>query len=154
MSELEFKKISLNELDDNLLFALRIQDQEYFPTPWSEDGWRSSLASSDRYALYVVKDGMAIAGFSLFYLLGEDHLAHLQKIVVGPKYRRDGVAMKLMSIALDDLKSSGFAKFYLEVEHGNSAAKSLYQKLAFKLIRVSKNFYGAEKDAEIMMLSL
>ena len=58
--------------------------------------------------------------------------------------RGKGVAKKLLSLALDNLKDSGINKIFLEVRESNFCAISLYNSLGFVKIAERKNYYGTE----------
>jgi ribosomal protein S18 acetylase RimI-like enzyme len=51
--------------------------------------------------------------------------------VVDPLWRGRGIAQLLMGRAIMIAQASGAFKIYIEVDHGNTAAHGLYQKLGF-----------------------
>jgi len=57
----------------------------------------------------------------------------IQHLVVAPKFRRQGVATKLLSAALDAARSRGIERIELDVWSFNSEAKNFYLKNGFKV---------------------
>jgi ribosomal-protein-alanine N-acetyltransferase len=55
---------------------------------------------------------------------------------------------------LSELKERKIAKVFLEVEHDNVPALSLYEKAGFVRYGYRRGYYGAGKDAVLMSLDL
>ncbi len=131
-------------------------DKMFFPTPWSNNSWNAVLESADRYLLFLLKEADSLIGLILFDMIVLDNCAHLLKIVLHPKYRSQGLAYKMLSEAIDfvlnfNLINRDKLKFYLEVDEQNITAISLYLKAGFVKIHTSRDFYGKNKNALIMM---
>jgi diamine N-acetyltransferase len=60
-------------------------------------------------------------------------LLYIQHLIVAPKFRRRGIATKLLSAALDAAKSRGVERIELDVWSFNSEAKHFYLKKGFKI---------------------
>ena len=58
-------------------------------------------------------------------------LLYIQHLVVAPKFRRQRVATKLLSAALDAAKSRGIERIELDVWSFNSEARNFYSKNGF-----------------------
>ncbi len=75
-----------------------------------------------------------------------------------PKQRRRGLAEKLVSHSISELKKGAANVMFLEVRDDNLAAQTLYQKLGFIQTATRANYYalpdGTAKDAIIMRLPL
>jgi len=90
-------------------------------------------------------------GFSKLDRLNMRKLGHIISIAVLPEHRRRGVAKALLSRALKALREEyGCSEAYLEVRVSNAPAISLYRKLGFEIVRVSKRYYIDGEDAYIM----
>ena len=90
-------------------------------------------------------------GFSKLDKLNFKKLGHVISIAVLPEYRRKGIARNLLSSALKALKEHyGCEEAYLEVRVSNSPALSLYRKLGFTVIKVSKRYYVDGENAYVM----
>ena len=68
-------------------------------------------------------------------------------IVVDEKYRRKGIASKLLSSIFN--KYDNDYSYFLEVRESNKAATKLYNKNGFKIINIRKKYYDDE-DAIVM----
>ena len=76
----------------------------------------------------------------------EMKLGHVLTIDVIPKYRRKGIATKLLQKIERELQNSGVKTSYLEVRKDNVAARKLYQKLGYREIEVLKDYYSRGGD--------
>lgn len=127
-------------------------DHENFPTPWRPEEWEKLLADGQReFSLGAKLQNGHILGFALFLHDHADSFTHLVKIVVDPKFLRQGIAKEIF----DAFLSKGpvfWKKIYLEVESSNLAAHSFYKKLGFQELRVLKDFYGQGRDGLGMLM--
>jgi diamine N-acetyltransferase len=60
-------------------------------------------------------------------------LLYIQHLIVAPKFRRRGIATKLLSAALNAARSKGIERIELDVWSFNSEAKHFYLKNGFKV---------------------
>ncbi len=74
---------------------------------------------------------------------------HVLNLAVDPRFRRRGLATKLMEHGLAWLRQQGMSEVWLEVRVSNKAARLLYQKLGFSEMRRLWRYYGDE-DAVVM----
>lgn len=91
-----------------------------------------------RYYAYLI-DGN-IVGF-INYTLIYDRM-EIININVLPKFRRKGVATKLMEIMIDNGVVHKVSNITLEVRKDNEAAISLYRKYGFSDVAIRKKYYG------------
>ena len=96
--------------------------------------------------LYGYYDNNTLIGFIHVTKIYES--MDIVNIVVDVKYRRCGVASKLIDYAY--LQFNDLEKILLEVNVNNKSAISLYEKNGFSVIDVRKKYYGQD-DALIMM---
>ena len=71
--------------------------------------------------------------------------AELLFIAIKPECREKGVAVKLIQIALEELRNRNIAKVKVTVVRHNTVVNNLLRKLGFNLIR-SFDFYGKEMN--------
>jgi len=69
-------------------------------------------------------------GITIFENFSYGDVEHL---LVDPKYRRRGIAKELMSFIEDYAKKKGLKGVRLSVNAKNSLAKSIYEKMGFKM---------------------
>lgn len=115
-----------------------------FPTKerWSEASWEQELRGSRRTTL-VARDARLL-GVITFQDMGE--AADLNRIVVRPDARRQGVADALMQAGLSTVGK----RCLLEVRDDNLPAVELYRKHGFSTIHRRNDYYGAGADALVM----
>ena len=101
--------------------------------------------------LFCYKKNNEIIGFISYSVIYER--AELNYIVTDEKYRRCGVAQKLLDYTLDDLKNNMVENFSLEVNVNNKEAISFYLKNGFK-IKATRNNYYENNDAYLMVLEV
>ena len=90
-------------------------------------------------------------GFSKLSKLNLTRLGHVISIAVLPEYRRRGIAKALLTRAMKVLKEEyGCEEVYLEVRVSNQPAISLYRKLGFEIVKISRRYYVDGEDAYIM----
>ena len=101
--------------------------------------------------MFCYKKNNKIIAFISYSIIYER--AELNYIVVDEKYRRKGIAQKLLDFALDDLKNNMVENFSLEVNVNNKAAISFYLKKGFEIKTVRSNYYK-DSDAYLMVLEV
>lgn len=90
-------------------------------------------------------------GFSKLSKLNLTRLGHVISIAVLPEYRRRGIAKALLRKAMKVLKEEyGCEEAYLEVRVSNRPAISLYRKLGFEVVKISRRYYVDGEDAYVM----
>ena len=92
----------------------------------------------------VARVNREIAGFLIARIdIGRGRLfGHILTLDVAPRYRRMGVARKLLEELDNLLKQKGAVECRLEVREDNVAAINLYLKLGYQRLGMLKNYYG------------
>jgi ribosomal-protein-alanine N-acetyltransferase len=139
-------------LSAQVFSALKALDQNFFPTPWTEESWSALFSEEGRHFLAVASGEQGVIGFSLFNTSNADSFAHLLKIIVDPEDRHKGIGKEVLSFSIKELKKLGINNFFLEVEEKNHAAIALYKHFGFKVIHHKKHFYSNGETALIMTL--
>jgi ribosomal-protein-alanine N-acetyltransferase len=96
----------------------------------------------------LAKENEEVAGFVIGLVddYGEVKLGHIVTIDVIPKYRRKGIATKLLQKVEKEFQNTGVKTSYLEVRDDNVAARRLYQKLGYREVGVLKDYYSRGGD--------
>jgi ribosomal protein S18 acetylase RimI-like enzyme len=102
-----------------------------------------SLLKAPAAVSLLAKENEEVAGFVICLVddYGEVKLGHIVTIDVIPKYRRKGIAMKLLQKVEKELQKTGIETSYLEVRDDNVAARKLYRKLGYREVEVLKDYY-------------
>jgi GNAT superfamily N-acetyltransferase len=102
----------------------------------TEDDWRRLLLLEPNGCFGVIKDG-ALAGTTTTTTYGQD-LAWIGMVLVDPQHRRQGIAAKLMSVALDYLNG----KVDTIKLDATSQGKPVYEKFGFQVESVVERWIG------------
>lgn len=123
-------------------------EKECFSTPWSDDGLKSEL--NNAFArFFVATYAGEIAGYvGAHNVLGE---VYITNVAVFEKFRRKGVAKKLIDALLETAKAENGNFVTLEVRESNIPAVSLYEKCGFEKVGERKNFYEKPKENAVLM---
>lgn len=74
------------------------------------------------------------------------HVAYVGTLAVAPGYQGQGIAKKLISMIIDELKQEGIKRIELIVESDNPKAISFYKKFGFEIEGTLKKFYKRSSD--------
>ena len=107
-----------------------------------------SLLKTPSSVSLLANEKEEVAGFVIGLVddYGEMKLGHIVTIDVVPKYRRKGIATKLLQKVEKEFQNSGIETSYLEVRDDNVAARKLYQKLGYREVEVLKDYYSRGGD--------
>ena len=137
------KIIKLENEDDSSLGLFKSEewpeaDKDHYSDP-------NLNFSKHTYTLVVKDKDVVLAYISYFVELG---VAQIDSLIVGKKFRRNGLATKLINEVEIQAKSLGAHKIRLETGV-DWKAKSLYEKLGYNIRAVLPNYYG-NKDFILM----
>jgi ribosomal-protein-alanine N-acetyltransferase len=119
--------------------------------PWEKKAIEALITDENKRCYVAESDGLITGYVGAELVLDEGNIGN---IVTHKEYRGRGIASSLFDVLLDDLRSGGIKKLYLEVEHDNAPAIGLYGKLGFARDGVRRDYYGKGKDAVLMSLDL
>ena len=92
--------------------------------------------------IFQMCDKGILAGFVALYCNDfVNKTAFIPMIAIHTEYRRKGLALNLVNMAIQYAKDAGFEKISLEVYKSNQSAKKLYNKLGFSVIAENENSY-------------
>lgn len=133
--------------------TINVLEAEGIDHPWTYDAIKALINDDNKVALVAVeKTTNEVLGYiGASWVLDECEIGNL---CVFGKYRRIGVAMKIMVSLVEYLKEKGIKTIFLEVNHDNYKAIALYEKCGFVCYGSRKDYYGAGKDADLYKLEL
>ncbi len=147
------KVIILNNIDIDILKEEDLDEvsrieEETFSTPWSRDSFKDTIDNDNTLYLVAYKDG-EVAGYAgLWQSLDEGEITN---VAIDSRFRRLGIAYKLMNILEEKGHERGINAFFLEVRESNDKAIKLYEKLGFKHLGKRKNFYEKPREDALIM---
>lgn len=126
---------------DDLEAVVGIEESS-FPQPWSLQSFRSELDNNQLAAYLVARLEGALAGYGGVWVILEE--AHITTLAVDRKYRRRGIATRLLKELIETSRRMGAVRMSLEVRPSNLAARRLYEKFGFTVKGVRKHYYFDE----------
>jgi len=142
--------------DLNAVFSLYMHEKVvpylgYDPMPLEDfRAIYQELVASRCFFVYEL-DGR-IAGFyrATRYPGRVKHVACLGTLAVDPALHGQGVALAMVSQAMDELKAAGVKRIELFVESDNAPALRFYRKLGFVHEGTLRKFYKRAGDADVI----
>ena len=143
---------NIRHATENDIEVLMTLERQCITPPWTEGAVLSEIYNDDTVFLVLEKkdgDNAQILAFAVLRLIGED--AELFQIATDPAFRRRGLAKHLLQAAINEAKSAGVTRLFLEVRVSNAGAIKLYAQFGFKEIRVRQLYFIEPiEDASVM----
>lgn len=132
--------------------AMASAHAQAFDQPWDQATFEELLATPGAYAFVAL--GEDPMGMVLCRAVSGE--AEVLTLAVPPWTRRKGVALALMTAAMDQARAAGADEMFLEVDVDNVAAISLYERLGFGRAGLRKAYYdrGANGRADALVMRL
>lgn len=128
---------------DDVPRVARVERASY-DFPWSDGIFRDCLRVG--YACRVLEQDGELIGYGVMTAAAGD--AHLLNLCVHPDWRGRGLARQLLHHLLDEARSSGATRLFLEVRPSNADARRLYDATGFQLVGRRKAYYQAHEGKE------
>ncbi len=140
--------ITYSEILPKHIEGLSRLDRVCFSVPWSFESFSKELKNP--LAHYVIaEDAEKVVGYCGYWQVADE--GQITNIAVLPEYRRQKIAHKMLSLAIQNAKICGLFSLSLEVRESNSAAISLYEGFGFKRVGYRKNYYKNPDEAAVLM---
>lgn len=123
-------------------------EEECFSLPWSDKSLSESMAL-DNYIFLLAAVDNEIAGYIGLYIAMDE--GDITNIAVKEKFRKQGIAKKILEAMIERCKQRKIININLEVRESNFAAIKLYEKFGFENIGIRKNFYEKPIENAIIM---
>ena len=131
--------------------AIMALEQGSIEHPWESKAIETLITDNNKTCLVAELGGVIVSYVGAESVLDESNIGN---IVTHKEYRGKGIATELFEALLTELKAQGIKKLFLEVEHDNTPAIGLYEKLGFLNYGYRRDYYGQGKDAVLMSLDL
>ena len=119
-----------------------------FSDPWSEASVASELNNPLSLWLVAEENGVVLGYVGSQTVLDE---TDMMNIAVRPDYRRQGIANRLITELIAQLKNRGSRMLTLEVRSSNITAIALYDGYGFQQIGLRKNYYRNPKEDALIL---
>jgi ribosomal-protein-alanine N-acetyltransferase len=129
--------------DWEAMYALDVQCFEP-PFRFSRRTMRGFAEAEGAIALLALAQG-DLAGFCVVQM--EEHVGYVVTLDVAARWRRRGLARKLMSEMEAKVRTADGTAMALHVFPGNEGAVRFYQTIGYQPLGEAKEFYGPDRDA-------
>jgi ribosomal-protein-alanine N-acetyltransferase len=131
-------------------------DRSSFSMPWTERTYRYEMLENPHAAAWVAENTSyeqpVVVGMIVAWLVVDE--VHIGTIAVDARFRRLGIAKRLLATSLVDMAKRGGQAALLEVRRGNLSAQDLYEQFGFEVVGERKRYYQDNgEDALLMTLS-
>lgn len=148
--------IQIGEYEERDIRQVIAIERDSFPSPWSENLFRSERANPIARMLVGRIDrlpGNPVAGYVVYWRVADE--MHLHNVAVRKDQRRKRVASLLLREAIRSSQSEGARWVTLEVRRSNLPAQKLYEKFGFSVKGVRPRYYSdTGEDALIFWADL
>jgi ribosomal-protein-alanine N-acetyltransferase len=122
--------------------------QRNFSHPWREEEYLKTYQDSDKIYFVADEGGEIVASCAVWCSF---EMADLCNIVVDERFRRQGVAGRMLASVLRECRRRGVERVLLEVRAGNAPAIALYEKFLFEKISLRKGYYRDPVEDGVVM---
>lgn len=130
--------------------AVFLIESAIYEFPWTERNFMDSLRAG--YMLHCMCFDHQIVGYIVMMEVVDEF--HLLNISIRADYQGQGYGKHLLEWGLMQARVANMNGMLLEVRPSNVSAKSLYEKIGFKLIGIRKNYYPATTGREDALVFL
>ncbi len=135
--------------DETYLDGIINIENASFTDPWSRDAFVSS-SKMPFYEFYLALDPQGeLCGYIIITSISPE--CEILDIAVSPKYRRQGIADKLISFVCDKSYEKECDTLMLEVRESNAPARALYEKNGFNVVGRRRSYYKNPTEDAILM---
>ncbi len=138
------------ETDIDAILAI---ERQSFQRIWQRSSFLGELACGYAYPYTIrCKEGnnpAQIIAYICFRVITDE--MQLLRIAVAPRWRRRGVASKLLDKCFAVALEKGAVSAILEVRPSNKSAISLYHKLGFHLVEKRINYYTETREDALIL---
>jgi ribosomal-protein-alanine N-acetyltransferase len=130
-------------------------EEACFSSPWTRKMIEAELSGNPFSRFLLAKHakresaGFDLLGYVCFWVVFEE--LRIMNVAVAPSYRRQGVATRLVTRALEIGRDQAAAKGLLEVRASNHTPRELYGGLGFTEVAVRTRYYTNPLEDAILM---
>ena len=156
-STLIIRRFELKDLDE----VINI-NRTCLPENYPEGFFRTIFSECPEAFIVAETDGIIVgytmgrieSGLSLFSIFHRAKKGHTVSIAILPKFRRNGIATRIIKLSNAAMSGYGAEELFLEVRVSNEAAVRLYEALGYKIIKELRNYYRDMEGAYLMAMKV
>lgn len=141
---MEFRLANNNDIEN-----IAKLENECFKNPWTNEQYSYEIKENEFSKTIVIENDNNIIGYLNYWIIFDQ--ATINKICVDKNYRNQGLASKLLNLAMEDIKNNQCIIVTLEVRISNVNAISLYKKYGFSTALKKDHYYADGEDAFYMV---
>lgn len=145
-------EIEIYRADDRHYDQMYVIHKDCFLDEAMNEGLFMEEVEGESRVYFVALDGENVVGYAGAWNTGTDY--SIISVAVDPKYRKNGIAIRLLNRLVQDAKKKEIYSVSLEVSEKNIPAINLYKKVGFITTNVRKSYYKNNTSAYIMWLYL
>jgi len=136
--------------EDDLPDVLKIENLSY-SKPWHVSSFKGEIDNYPISNAYVIvyRPLNKVIGYIIYWHV--EKKIQISNIAVSPDFRMMGIAEAVIRQVIVQIKREGAEFVLLEVRPSNYAARSLYNKLGFKVLGIRKNYYSDPREDAMLM---
>lgn len=138
----------VREMEIRDLEAVLQIEGSVFPSPWSEEVFRTELERPGAIYLVLEAEGGTV-GYAGAQMFGQE--VHVTNMAVAPGWRRRGLATALMLECLGRGIERGGRYLTLEVRQNNRDALAFYRKFGFAELGLRRDYYQETSEDAVIM---
>jgi ribosomal-protein-alanine N-acetyltransferase len=136
--------------DDDLDAVVKLEHESHLH-PWSLELFRREL-DNPLARIDLIYAGPVLAGYLCSWLVADE--MEIQNVAISPRFRRQGLARRLIDHVLLRARKTGAERILLEVRAGNVPARELYRQCGFEECGLRRGYYPDGEDAVLMVSML
>lgn len=140
--------IQIGPLRSEDISAVEQIERANYSLPWSGNAFREAMEKDYYLFLKAEADGV-LAGYC--GCLRSFEVAEITNVTVAERFRRRGIAGKMLRTLMEQARALGTERFTLEVRRSNDAAIALYQSLGFRQEGVRKGYYESPREDALIL---
>ncbi|HXQ33139.1 MAG TPA: ribosomal protein S18-alanine N-acetyltransferase [Anaerolineales bacterium] len=140
------RKMTLDDIDR----VIEI-DRMSFSLPWPERSFRFELTDNPASRCWVAELDGKLVGMVVAWLIVDE--VHVATIATHPDFRRQGIAKRLLSYTLRELRNEGAQSSFLEVRASNYGAQDMYRKFGYEESGIRPRYYK-DNDEDALLMTL
>ncbi len=129
--------------------AMAAIERQCFSDPWSARSFREMLDADDTFGLIMETPAAGVIGYLLARSVTDE--AEILNLAIRPDHRRRGLARRLLSRGLDEIRARGGLSVFLEVRTSNEAGRELYGAAGFTPVGRRRAYYQRPVEDAIVL---